>query len=179
MRVTAQLNNLRLAPRKVRLLAGVLGGLDVARAQFELEHRAKRAAGPLVKLLQSALANAHNNFGLVKENMYIKQILVNEGRKLKRFRPKGFGTVSPIEKKTSHITIILEEKVPGLKAEKKKLTPVEPSEANQAVIPVSGEAEKTKEKKSSFTEKNNRGEGKKKEGGGFKNVKRFFRRKTI
>jgi len=97
----------------------VIKGRDVAFAKFQLNHLAKKFARPVLKLLDSAMANAYNNFGLVKENLYVKNIIVDEGTKLKRFRPKGFGSVSPIEKKTSHIRIILDERVPGMKAEKK------------------------------------------------------------
>lgn len=117
MQVTAQLNNLRISPRKVRLVTRIIKGMDAIVAKHQLDYIIKRSSAPISKLLNSALANAHNNFNLAKENLYIKDILVNEGAKLKRFRPKGFGMVSPIEKKTSHIKIVLEEKVPGLKAE--------------------------------------------------------------
>ena len=70
MQVTAQLNNLRIAPRKVRLVSGLLKGLDVVRAKSQLSHLAKKSARPLSKLLDSAMANGYNNFGLVKENQY-------------------------------------------------------------------------------------------------------------
>ena len=116
MQVTAQLKNLRIAPRKVRLISGLIKGLDVAMAKGQLDHLIKKSSKPISKLLDSALANAHNNFGLVKENLFIKDIAVDEGMKLKRFKPKGFGSTSPILKRTSRIKIILEEKVPGLKA---------------------------------------------------------------
>ena len=75
----------------------------------------KRPALPIAKVIKSAIANAENNNNMVKENLYIKSIRINEGVKLKRFKPKGFGRVSPIEKKTSHIELILAEKVPGMK----------------------------------------------------------------
>ncbi len=118
MHVTAHLKNLRISPRKVRLVSGVLRGMDAQRAQHQLTYLTKRSALPIHKLLDSAMANAYNNFGLVKDNLFIQDILVNEGRKLKRYRPKGFGSTSPIEKKTSHITIVLAEKIAGLKADK-------------------------------------------------------------
>lgn len=171
MQVKAQLNNLRIAPRKVRLLAGPLKNLDAARAKSHLEHLTKRAGQPLAKLLDSALTNAHNNFGLVKENMYIKQVVVNEGPKLKRFRPKGFGMTSPIEKKTSRIKIILDERVPGMKIEKKKAEPIEPT-------PVREEKVRAIEKKPTY--KPPAAETKKKGVfGGLKGMRRFFRRKAI
>src|SRR3989344_7003687 len=117
MQVVAQLNNLRISPRKVRLVARVLKGMDAMAAKHQLDYIIKKSSNPISKLLDSAIANGHNSFGLVKENLFIKNIVVNEGPKLKRFKPKGFGMASPIEKKTSHIKIVLEEKVLGLKAE--------------------------------------------------------------
>lgn len=120
MEVKAQLKDLRIAPRKVRLVSGLIKGMDALAAKHQLNHFIKKSSRPLSKLLDSALANAHNNFQLPKENLFIKNIVVNEGTKLKRFRPKALGMTSPIQKKTSHITIVLEEKVPGLKAEKVK-----------------------------------------------------------
>ena len=174
MQVTAQLNNLRISPRKVRLSTAVLKGMDVIHAKFELEHRARRASRPIVKLLDSALANAHNNFGLVKENMYIKQIIVNEGPKLKRFEPKGFGTVSPIEKKTAHIKVILEEKVPGMKAGPKTETKkIETTGHSHEEKPKPMERKPTYAKSSESDVKKNASWG------GLKGVRKFFRRKTI
>ena len=110
MQVSAQLNNLRISPRKVRLVARAIKGMDAMTAKHQLDYIIKKSSNPISKLLDSAMANGHNGFGLVKENLFIKDIVVNEGPKLKRFRPKGFGMASPIEKKTSHIKIVLEEK---------------------------------------------------------------------
>lgn len=113
--VTAQLNNLRLAPRKVRAVSNLIKGKNAFDALNQLETVIKRPSLPLIKLLKSAMANAENNHDMVKENLYIKSVEVNEGVKLKRFKPKGFGRVSPIEKKASHINLILAEKVIGLR----------------------------------------------------------------
>ncbi len=115
MNVTATLRNLRISPRKVRLVSCAVKGMDALRARHQLAYVAKRSAIPMTKLLDSAMANAKQNWGMVKENLYIKDVIVNEGMKLKRGRPKGFGSVSPIEKKTSHITIVLAERVPGMR----------------------------------------------------------------
>ncbi len=138
MQVTAQLKNLRIAPRKVRLISGLIKGLDVVAAKGQLDHIIKKSSRPISKLLDSALANAHNNFGLVKENLFIKDVAVDEGMKLKRFRPKGFGSTSPILKRTSRIKIVLEEKVPGLKAtpaEKKEEAAMAEEEKNETAVP--------------------------------------------
>src|SRR3989344_6595091 len=113
--VTAKLNNLRLAPRKVRAVSNLVKGKNALDALGQLEAMTKRPSLPVTKLLKSAIANAENTYNMVRDNLYIKSIKVDEGVKLKRFKPKGFGRVSPIEKKTSRISLILTEKVPGLK----------------------------------------------------------------
>jgi len=139
MQTTAQLNNLRIAPRKVRLVARAIKGMDVLKAESQLSFLAKRAAGPLDKLLRSAVANAENNSGLLKENLYIKDLIVNEGVKIKRFKPRAMGQAGLIQKKTSRIKIILEEKVVGLK--RPKIQPKPETKATEI------ETETTEEKK--------------------------------
>ncbi|KKU89988.1 MAG: 50S ribosomal protein L22 [Candidatus Yanofskybacteria bacterium GW2011_GWA1_48_10] len=118
--VKAQLNNLRLAPRKVRLITNLTKGKDALKALEQLEFVIRRPALPVSKLLRSAIANAENNFNMVASNLFIKDFQVDEGRKLKRYKPKARGAVGEIQKKTSHLRLILEEKVPGLKAEMPK-----------------------------------------------------------
>lgn len=117
--VKAQLNNLRLAPRKVRTVVGLIKGKKVVDALDQIEYLVKRPAPLIKKLLNSAVANAENNFNMVKDNLYIKSIIVNEGIKLKRFKAKGFGRAALIQKKTSHIKLVLDELTPGLRQEKK------------------------------------------------------------
>ena len=109
MEVTAKLRYLRIAPRKVRLVADLVRGKSVEEATHILNFTRKRAAKPLLKLLNSAVANASHNFQLKKENLYISKILVNEGPKLKRWRPRARGVTYEIQKKTSHITLVLTE----------------------------------------------------------------------
>jgi large subunit ribosomal protein L22 len=117
--VTAQLNNLRQSPRKVRMIVDLVRGKGVLKALQQLEFVIRRPAQPISKLLRSAIANAENNFNMVASNLYIKEVYVDEGVKLKRYRPKAMGAVGEIQKKTSHIRLTLAEKVPGLKGEKK------------------------------------------------------------
>ena len=109
MEVTAKLRYLRIAPRKVRLVADLVRGKSVEEATHILNFTRKRAAKPLLKLLNSAVANASHNFQLKKENLYISKIVVNEGPKLKRWRPRARGVTYEIQKKTSHITLVLTE----------------------------------------------------------------------
>ena len=116
MEVTAYLKSLRMAPRKVRLTTAVIKGMGVSQAKQQLQFMGKRAAHPVSKLLDSAVANAERNFSLAKDNLYVKDVHVDGGTVLKRFKAKGFGSTSPIAKRTSHVRIILDEKIPGLKA---------------------------------------------------------------
>ena len=109
MVVKASLNNLRIAPRKVRLVADLIRGKRVDFAQAILGVIVKKAAQPISKLLQSAVANAENNFHLDKDNLYISKIMVNEGRKLRRWRARSRGQAFEIQKKTSHIILELKE----------------------------------------------------------------------
>ena len=109
MPVTVKLNYLRIAPRKVREVADLIRGRKVGEAQTMLEFLVKKSARPLSKLLKSAIAAAKNDFQLEQSNLYISQILVSEGPKLKRWLPASRGRVSPIMKRTSHITLVLEE----------------------------------------------------------------------
>lgn len=109
MEVTAKLRYLRIAPRKVRLVADLIRGKNVEQATHILSFTRKRAAKPILKLLNSAIANAINNFQLKKENLYIDKITVDEGPKLKRWRPRARGVAYEIQKKTSHITLVLKE----------------------------------------------------------------------
>ena len=191
MQVTAQLKNLRITPRKVRLISGLIKGLDAMAAKSQLDHLIKKSSRPISKLLDSALANAHNNFGLVKENLFIKDVIVDEGMKLKRFRPKGFGSTSPILKRTSRIKMILEEKVPGLKAapaEKKEKAGAMEEERIKTASPEKEVKTETKEKTKSRSGAD-RGSSMKsgpevKKAIGKKGflsgiTKRFFRRKAI
>lgn len=143
MQVSASLNNLRLSPRKVRAVSRVIKGMDANRAKYQLDHFVRRPSKPLSKLLDSAISNAYKNFGLSKDNLFVKEIVVNEGPKLKRWRPKGFGSASPIQKKTSNIRIVLDERVPGLKVTKATSDKRQATRARQEIIrPAEGGIEK-------------------------------------
>ena len=109
MSVTAKLLHLRIAPRKVRLAADLIRGKTVEEAQTILSFTVKKTALPLFKLLNSAVANAKNNFQLNPANLYISKIIINEGPKYKRWRSRARGMAYEIQKKTSHIILVLEE----------------------------------------------------------------------
>lgn len=120
--VTAQLNGLRMSPRKVRLVAGLLKKKPVTLALDQLLHTTKRTAMPLAKLIKSAIANAENNLKLDRDHLWVKEVQVDEGVKLKRFQPKGFGRPNPIEKKTSRIRLVLEHRAAEVESSKSKAT---------------------------------------------------------
>lgn len=113
MEVTAHLRYLRLAPRKVRLVINLIRGLSVTRAADQLSVLPKAAATPILKLLNSAIANAEHNFHLERENLRVKAIVANDGPRLKRWQPRAFGRASEILKRTSHVTIVLEDLTTG------------------------------------------------------------------
>lgn len=113
MKVSAKLKNLRIAPRKVRLVTNLIRGLDVAVALNQLDIQVKRSNPYLEKLLLSAISNGENNFGLDKNNLYVFDIIVDAGPTLKRWMPKAYGRAGQILKRTSQIEIILEERIEG------------------------------------------------------------------
>ncbi len=120
MEVKASLNNLRVSPRKARLLADLIRGLDVEKALNQLKFSNKRVKTPLMKLIDSAVANAEHNFGFKKDNLRIKTITVNEDKTLKRWMPRAYGRATTIRKRASKIQIILEEIQSSGKTEKRK-----------------------------------------------------------
>ena len=105
---TAKLNYLKIAPRKVRLIANTLKGLSVKEAEAQLLLRIQRSSEPLLKLLRSAVANAKNN-KLDTGKLFVSSILVNPGPMLKRFMPRAQGRATPIHKKMSHVVLTLTE----------------------------------------------------------------------
>lgn len=110
MQVRAIAKSVRMSPRKVRLVADAIRQLSIEQAFIVLEATQNRAAAPLSKTLQSAVANAIMNNNLDRDNLIIESIMVNEGQALKRFHPSSRGRVHPYKKKSSHITIVLKEK---------------------------------------------------------------------
>jgi large subunit ribosomal protein L22 len=109
--VTASLTNYRQSPRKVRLVASLIKGKTVAQALNTLMVTTKRASDPLVKLMNSALANAKDR-GISVEGYIVKECSVNQGLTMRRFMPGARGTGFPIRKKTSHVKLVLGPKHP-------------------------------------------------------------------
>lgn len=112
MEVKATARYIRMSPRKVRLVIDVIRGLGVSEARSQLYVMKKAAAEPVSKLLESAIANAQNNFNLNANELYVKRIVADGGPMLDRWRARAFGRAAPIRKRTTHISIILEPRAP-------------------------------------------------------------------
>ena len=108
--ITAKLNNHRQSPRKVRVVADVIKGKSDSEAKNKLSFVIKRATHPIQKLLDSAIANGRN-LGINSENLWVKSITVDGGKILYRRRPVSHGSAHTIHKRTSNVSIVLEEKI--------------------------------------------------------------------
>ena len=121
--ITAKLRYLRISPRKVRLVADLIKGLSVIEAERQLKFLTKKATKPVLKLLGSAVANAKNKANLVKENLYVSNVIIESGPTLKRWRSRAMGRAAPIMKRTSHITLILNEREASVSQKVKEVEP--------------------------------------------------------
>ena len=110
MEARAYLRHARIAPRKVQIVLDLIRNKPVDLAMATLKHTPKAACEPLEKLLKSAVANAENNHSMDKSNLYVAECFVCPGPILKRVRPRAQGRAFRIEKRTSHVTIVLKEK---------------------------------------------------------------------
>ena len=110
MEARANLKYLRISPRKVKIVLDLIRGKSVAQAMNILALTPKAAAEPLAKLVKSAAANAENNHGMDPEKLYVAFALADPGPIIKRFRPRAQGRAYRINKRTTHITVVLKEK---------------------------------------------------------------------
>jgi large subunit ribosomal protein L22 len=177
MEAKAQVKFIRMSPRKTRLVVDLIRGLDIEGAVHQLRFMPKAAAGPVLKLLNSATANAVNNLKLQRDNLYIKTVTVDGGPVLKRWQPRAFGRATPIRKRSAHITIVLAEKVVSKKQAEKEKVGLEKPQVVDALKTFTKEkakeAAKEEEKKPAKFEAAPRGRGQPR---GF--LKKFFSRKT-
>ncbi len=120
MPVKASVKQLRISPRKVRLVVNLIRGVDAVAAEQQLAFLPKAAARPVLTLLRSAMANAENNFEMDKNNLFVKEIMVNPGPTYKRWHAESKGVAAEIFKRTSQIALVLDEKVKGKKKPKVK-----------------------------------------------------------
>lgn len=110
MQSKANARFIRIAPRKVQLVIDLIRGKKVGEAISILRHTPKAASPILEKLLNSAIANAEHNHDMDTEKLVISEAYVNQGPTMKRFRPRAMGRASRINKRTSHITLVVTEK---------------------------------------------------------------------
>lgn len=109
METVARARYIRIAPRKARLVADMIRGKPVEKALHTLAFTPKTAARILKKVLDSAVANAENRGDIDVDTLFVKRILIDQGPTWKRYRPRAMGRATLIQKKTSHITIVLDE----------------------------------------------------------------------
>lgn len=185
--ITVHLRYLRIAPRKVRLVVNSIKHMHVNEAQAQLKMSPKRSSMPVLKLLLSGIAGAKNK-QLNQDTLVIKEVRVDEGPMLKRFLPRAMGRATPIHKKMSHITLVLEEqkeKTPRFivtlpvgkknkKKEKKNAKEQKEAQAIQEQLPKDQEALKKDHEKEEHQDKKIDAS---KKGKGF--AKRIFRRKSV
>ena len=129
--VKAYANDLHIAPRKMRLVTNMVKGMNALDAMTQLQHANKKASPMLIKLIQSAIANAKNNFSLDPQQLFIKSISADMGKVMKRYFPRARGSAFTIRRKMSHINIVLEERKRGKTSKVKAsfLNREKPSEA--------------------------------------------------
>jgi large subunit ribosomal protein L22 len=124
MKVQASIKNYRRSASKVREIVPVVKGLNVEEADLQLRYLKKGSARDLLGLLASAVANAKNNFNLEERNLFVANLVINEGRVMKRWRARAYGRAAKILKRSCHVIITLEErkeeKKDSDKPEKKK-----------------------------------------------------------
>ena len=109
MQAKAQVTHVRISPRKVKIVLDLIRNKPVDVAAAILKFTPKAACEPVGKLLKSAIANAENNFNMDKSQLYVAEALVCPGPIMKRVRPRAQGRAFRIEKRTSHITLVLKE----------------------------------------------------------------------
>lgn len=113
MESRAESRHIRIAPRKARLVADLIRGRKVEEALTLLDFVPKKAARLISKTLKSVLANAEQNQRVDVDQLYVRRITVDGGATLKRFLPRAHGRATPLRKRTSHITIVVDERSKG------------------------------------------------------------------
>jgi len=182
----AKLNHLRISPRKVRLVTNLIKGLSVKQAEIQLKFLTKRSAIPVLKLLNSAVANAKDNGNSSKDNLFVINTKVDVGPTLKRWRPRAMGRASAIMKRTSHITLTLSQKEQSIVKEDKKEEKIKPIKKDETLLEEIGkEAKEEKEisekERKNFDKKSHSKKSKEKSTSSqsLRSVKKTFRRKSF
>ncbi len=110
MEAKAHLRYIRISPRKVKIVCDLIRGKSIPQATAILMTTPKAASEPLMKLLGSAAANAENNHSMDPEKLYVSEVFANPGPIIKRIRPRAQGRAFRINKRTSHVTLVVAEK---------------------------------------------------------------------
>jgi len=110
MPASAKIKSVRMTPRKVRVVADEIRGKNVQEAIDFLTFCRRRPARPLLKLIKSAVSNADQKGGMNVDNLFVKELLVDQGPTMKRWMPRARGMASPILKRTSRVSITLDER---------------------------------------------------------------------
>jgi large subunit ribosomal protein L22 len=113
MEARAVARYVRVTPQKARRVVDLIRGRSAAEAQAILAYAPQAASVPVGKVLQSAVANAENNFGMNADHLYVAEAFVDEGPTMKRIRPRAQGRAYRIRKRTSHITVVVESREPA------------------------------------------------------------------
>ncbi len=163
MEVKAKVKYLRISPRKARLVVDVIRGMKVNKALEQLQFIHKKATMPITKLLNSAIASAKNDFELEQDNLYIKEVRVDEGPTLKRWMPRAHGRATTIRKRTSHIYLVLGELVESGKKAPKKAKIEKPIKINEILKDDNGIKVQNKDEVKKTKKISNKQEGKNEE----------------
>ncbi|WP_430884824.1 50S ribosomal protein L22 [Fusibacter sp. JL216-2] len=110
MEARALNKHVRISPRKMKPIADLVRGKDVKEASAILKFTPRKGARELLKVLESAVANAENNFDMDVESLYISQVYANQGPVMKRWKAGSMGRANPILRRTSHIGVVVAEK---------------------------------------------------------------------
>lgn len=110
METKASAKTVRVAPRKARLVIDLIRGKDVREAQAILMFTPRAASPIILKVLNSAIANAEHNDNMNPDNLYVKEAFINEGVRIKRLLPRAKGQGDIIKKRTSHVTVVVAER---------------------------------------------------------------------
>ncbi|WP_408955507.1 50S ribosomal protein L22 [Natroniella sp. ANB-PHB2] len=113
MEARATAKRVRISPRKARLVVDLVRGKEIGEAIGILRNTPQKASKIVEKVLNSAVANAENNHGMIADELYISEAYVDEGSTMKRYKPRAMGQASPINKRTSHVTLKVAEKKEG------------------------------------------------------------------
>lgn len=160
MQARAEAKYVRVAPRKARLLVDLIRGMNVKEARAQLSFSPKQTALPVLKVLNSAIANAEHNLNANTDDFKVIEVYVNEGPKIKRYKPRAQGRATLIRKRMSHITVVVGdsseavvEAAPAPKAEEKSEAKAEKTPAKKAVAKKTSSESSTSSKSKTSSKK--------------------------